>query len=305
MRRFLAHYDKIALVLGVAIFLSAGALGAMRLRKLEEIATRNPAAGIEPVRYEMTQAAVPEIAMVTWEDAPAQSRGADWLYDVFTPPVIYYNRQSGSFTVTPPAAVTPVATVRKDEPFDIELLSVRQEPYRLQLVGYVGTAENPLATFEIADSGETVVGRPGRRFEKHEFTLRSFDIRRITTPVGDGMPVVESVAVAVIIDERTGREEILTNREKKMMPRLQATFRINIYPGETRSVREGASLEANGQVYLITQLSLHPPQAVVSRRSRDALGPAETRTLSPGSPGAKAESARRAASGIEPGRESP
>lgn len=297
MRRILRHYDKILLGLGALAFFATAGLGTLRLEKLDEIASRNPAAGIEPARYEIEKAVVPTISTVTWNDAPTQSRGQDWLYDVFTPPVIYYNPQTGSFTVTPPANSEPRVAARTDEPYDIELLEVKQEPYRIQLVGYVGAADNPLATFEIAGSGEMVVGRPGKLFDRHEFTLKSFNIAPRTTPAGEGTPVVEMVAVAGIIDERTGKEEFLTDREKKMMPRLQATFRINVYPGETRTVREGATIEANGQVYLVTQLSLHPPQAVVSRRSRDALGPSETRTLSPIPAG---ETASRRASSIVP-----
>lgn len=303
MRAILKHYDKLLLALGVLVFVLTGALGTVRLRKLDEIAARNPAAGIEPARYEVDKAFVPTIETVTWEEAPTQSRGAEWRYDVFTPPVIYYNPKTASFTVTPPVNATPVVVARNDTPYDIELLGVRQEPYRVQLVGYVGATDNPIATFEIVDTGETVVGRPGKVFEKQEFTLRSLDLRRITTPAGEGMPVIENVAVAVIIDERTGREEVLTNRERKMMPRLQATFRLNVYPGETRTIREGSTIEVNGQVYLLTQLSLHPPQAVVSRRSRDALGASESRTLVPAAAGAPAESSPRRSSGIVPAPE--
>jgi len=301
MRPLTRHYDKVLLGLGVLVFLAAGGLGAMRLRKLDEIAARNPAGGIEPARYEIEKAVVPTIEMVVWNEAPAQSRGSEWRYDVFTPPVIYYNDQTRTFSVTPPTNTRPVASAPSDTPYDIELVSVRQEPYRIQLVGYVGASDNPIATFAIADSGETVVGRPGRRFEKHQFSVKSFKIDRQTTPVGEGMPVVENVAVAVILDEETGREEILTNRETKMLPRLQATFRVNVYPGETVKVREGATIQANGQAYLVTQLSLLPPQAVVSRRSRDALGASETRTLTVAAPGAESSSSR--ASGIVPAPE--
>lgn len=302
MRPLLRHYDRLLLALGVLVFLGTAAIGTTQFKKLDDIAARNPAAGIEPARYELERASVPALTAVSWDEAPAQSRGREWLYDVFTPPVIYYNPRTSSFTVTPPENYAPVAAPTSDAPYDIELLAVRQEPYRIQLVGYVGASDNPIATFEIVDTGETVVGRPGRRFERQEFTLQSFDVRRVTTPAGEGMPVVENVAVAVVIDERSGREEILTNRERKMLPRLQATFRIKTFPGETRTVREGATIEAGGQVYLVTQLSLHPPQAVVSRRSRDALGPSESRTLQPPA-GPEAQSAPRASSGVVPVRE--
>jgi hypothetical protein len=295
MRHLLRHYEKILLALGVLVFLAAGALGAMRLRQLDEIAARNPAAGIEPARYEYEKAVVPEITTVAWSEPPTQSRGGNWLYDVFTPPVIYYNPSSREFTLTPPAPTEQVAAAPTDQAFDIVLVNVRREPYRIQLVGsFAGASkdDSSVAMFEIVDTDETVVGGPGKRFELQGFTVKSFEIRRVTSQAGGGMMVIENIPVATIIDDRTGREEVLIQGERKMMPRLQGVFRINVYPGETKTVYEGGQIEANGYVYQIAQLSLMPVQAVVSRRSREALGTMETRTLRPETPDAETSPAR-------------
>lgn len=289
MNRLLKHFDKVALVLCVLIFLGAASLSPIGFRKLEEIASRNPVAGIEPARYQPKPAQMPAIGIVSWPDPPAQSRSRDWVYDVFTPPVIYYNRQSGEFTVTPPSSSEPVAT--NTAPFEVELLEVRQEAYRVQLVGYVGAEGSYLATFELAESNETVVGRVGADFPRAEFTLVSLEVRRVTTETRENTPVVETVAVATILDRRTGREETLTNRERKMMPRLQARLRLRTTPAEERLVREGGTVDVNGQRYLVTQLSLNPPQAVISRRAANALGASEIRTLAPSpSPGTSTSS---------------
>lgn len=281
MNRLAKHADKILLAMCAIVFVALAARSFLRLSKLEEIASRNPVAGIVSKPYESERATMPTIGTVSWPDAPAQSRGRDWVYDLFTPPVIYYNPQTAQFTVTPPVVNTPVV-VKDETPFEVDLVEVRQEPYRIQLVGYVGSEDSFIATFEVVDSGvETVIGRPGRVFEQHEFRLQSLDVRRMTTNSSESMPVVETVAVAVIVDDRTGREETLTNRERKMLPRLQAVLRLRTNPPREQVVREGMSVEANGYNYLVTQLSLSPQQAVVSRRSSGSLGAAETRTLVP------------------------
>ncbi len=280
MKRLLGHLEKILLGLAIVALLVTAGFAYRRLQGLETVAALNPAAGVAPAPYEPARAELPVIEAVVWPDAGAQSRGKDWIYDVFTPPVIYYNRETGEFTVTPPTVSERVVN-RIEAPFEVELLAVRQEPFRIQLVGYVGADGSPLATFEVLDVGETVVGRAGRVFERGEFTLRSFEVRRMTSNPRDSMPVVENIGVAVIIDDRTGREETLTTRERKMLPRLQAVLRVQGNPPEDRVVREGGSIQVNGFSYLVTRLTLNPAQAVISRRAPDSLGASETRTLSP------------------------
>ena len=285
MRRLFRYLDKVLLVLCVCVFLASAVSAWFRFRELDAITARSPTAGFTPAPHEPETSRVPEIETVFWPDAGPQSRDREWVYDVFTPPVIYYSRETGQFTVTPPTLTTPVVA-RPETDFAVDLVAVRQEPYRIQLVGYVGTEGEPLATMENVETGDMLVGRAGRVFERDEFTLKSFEIRRITTTTSESMPVIETIGIAVLLDARTGREETLTTRERKMLPRLQAVLQLLTEPPEQRVVREGGSVSVNGFSYLVTQLSLNPAQAVVSRRAPDAIGTSDTRTLSVG-PAAK------------------
>ena len=105
--------------------------------------------------YAATVAEAAIISTDTWTPPPPQSRGRDWVYDTFTPPEIFYNARSKHFTVKPPAAVAEEAAV--EEAFGVELVSVRPEPFRLQLIGYVGGEGTWRGTFE-----NLVVGKPLR-----------------------------------------------------------------------------------------------------------------------------------------------
>ena len=179
--------------------MGSGVAAFFRFQRLDDISALNPPMNIEAAAYEPQTSRVPEIATAFWPDAAPQSRGSEWIYDVFTPPVIYYNRETGQFTVTPPTARrTEVA--RAPGAFAIELVAVRQEPYRIQLVGYVGAEDGPpLATLENVETGDTLVGRAGRVFERDQFELKSFDIRRVTTDTDESMPVIENVGFAVVV----------------------------------------------------------------------------------------------------------
>ncbi len=283
MRRLLRHLDKILLALGLLALFGSAAIAFFRFQRLDEIAAKNPPMDIVPAAYEPRTSRVPVIDTVFWPDAAPQSRGPEWVYDVFTPPVIYYNRQTGQFTVTPPERNAPVVA-RQEGGFAIELVAVRQEPYRIQLVGYVGAdgaGGTPLAALENVETGDSLVGRAGKVFESGQFTLQSFDIRRVTTNTDDSMPVIENIGFAVVLDNRTGREETLTTRERRMLPRLQAVLRLLTDPPAQRVVREGETITVEGSDYLVTQLSLNPAQAVVSRRAPDAIGTSDTRALAP------------------------
>jgi hypothetical protein len=287
MARLLKHIDKVLLAICVVAFLASAALAPRSFHQLDTIAATNPAVGITPAKYEPQPAQVPPFGTIVWDNPQPQSRGREWYYDVFTPPVIYYNKQTAEFTVTPPT-VSEVAQTNVDEPFDVDLLKVRQEPYRIQLRGSVGGKGTYLATFMLEDTGETVVGPEGRVFEAAGFTLRSLDVRKVTTNPRNSMPVVETVTFATILDNRTGREVTLNDHEPLMLSRFQAVLRLRTNPPENRIVREGSSVEVNGHSYLVIQLSINPQQAVISRRASDSLGAAETRTLTPIAEGGQA-----------------
>jgi hypothetical protein len=282
MRRLLHYADKLALVVCLLLFLASAVWATMSFRRLDEIAELNPTLGVAPARHTPAELQMPDIARVYWPEPTNQSRGPDWLYDVFTPPVLYYDPITREFTVTRPELGVAAATT-VETPFEVELVSVRQEPYRIQLVGYARNDAEFLAQFEIVELGAVVLGRAGAVYpeNKGHFTVRSFDVRRVTTSSDESMPVVESIGVATILDGRIGREVTLTTRERLMLPRLQCVLRTRAYPPEEHALREGMKITVNGYDYLIQQLSLNPAQAVVSRRPSNSLGDAERRTLVP------------------------
>jgi len=281
MRRLLLYLDKIALVACVLLFLGIAVWAALRFRQVDEIGRMAAASVGSPAKHEPQFAQTPTIAQVSWPEPAAQSQGREWVFDTFTPPVLYYDPVQKTFTVTPPV-VREVAPVVAETPFEVELVSVRQEPYRIQLKGYSGTEAAYTAHLEVIDTGETVLGRPGQVFPeaRGNFAVRSFEVRRITTTSEGSMPVVENVAFAVILDSRTGREVTLTNREPLMLPRLQCVLRTRVFPAEEHALREGMKITVNGYDYTVMQLSMNPAQAVVSRKKpSEFVG--ETRTLIP------------------------
>src|SRR5438876_1315451 len=88
-----------------------------------------------------------------WSPPPAQRGGTRWVYDVFTPPEIFYDARLRAFSVTP-----PTTAIARDEqggspgvaaaPMNIQLVGVKRALFRLQLIGFVGTDGGYLGLFE-------------------------------------------------------------------------------------------------------------------------------------------------------------
>lgn len=211
-----------------------------------------------------------------WSPPSSQSRGREWVYDLFTPPEIFYNARSKQFTVKPPAGFL------EDEPsesFGLELAAVRPEPFRLQLIGYLGEEGNWRGTFENLVSGEVFLGTAGRRVPGLAVTIRSLEVRVQPVALGRSMATRQRVATAVIHDERSGREVTITHRERRFTDSLSALVAA---PGATatREVRLGEVFKLGDATYRIEKIQLSPPLLEVTKESPGRAQP-DRRTLAP------------------------
>jgi len=257
-----------------------------------EGATVRTGPAASPWREEVAPRAV--VAPAVWRKPAPQSSGPGWVYEVFTPPAVYYNRLARSFSVTPPGARGEGAAA-----FGLELLAVRRDLFRLQLSGYFGEPGNWLVAFTAPGSPATLLARPGRRFESLGLTLHGFEERKVEVARVAGRPVHEVVAFAVLRDERTGREVVLDSRAPAFTDASVALVRAA--PGDARGaveVREGDTVAGPGATYRIERIQADPPEVVVSRLEAGLPVP-ETVILRP-VPGA---AARREISSTPPSTE--
>ena len=139
--------DKI--IFGVALVLLLASAGWMAMQGSKLSALRASAtAGSMSAGYEAAVLDTTEAGTKTWPAAPAQTSGPLWIYDVFTPPEIYYSAATKKFSVTPPPR--QVVEVVVEQPFGVSVVSVRPDSFRLQLVGYIGEEGDFRGNFENA-----------------------------------------------------------------------------------------------------------------------------------------------------------
>lgn len=226
--------------------------------------------------YEPTAPDAPAVRTDTWAAPVAQSRGREWIYDAFTPPEIFYNARSKQFTVKPPSSLLDEDAT---EAFGLELVAVRPEPFRLQLIGYVGGEGTWRGTFQNAVSGEVFLGFAGRRVPSLGVTIKSLDVSLQPIRVGDNTTVKQRVASAVIVDERANREVTLTHRERQLTGMISAFVAA---PGETatREVREGDTFKIGETSYRIEAVKMAPGSVEVTKESASLSQP-DRRVLLP------------------------
>lgn len=269
--------EKILLVASLAFVAASGLVfGSLAWRN-----TRLPRDPVARVRlpdtaYAATVADVPAVKTRAWSAPAAQSRGREWVYDMFTPPEIFYNLRSQLFTVKPPPSGVDEAPV---EAFGLELVGVRPEPFRLQLIGYVGGEGNWRGTFENLVSGEVFLAAAGRRVADLALSIRSLDVQAASVVLPDSMTTQQRVATAVVRDERTGRDITLTHRERRFTGGLAALVAA---PGDPapRELRQGETLRLGAASYRIEKIQLAPPRIDVTKESPTLLQP-DRRTLAP------------------------
>jgi hypothetical protein len=216
-----------------------------------------------------------------WAPPPAQSRGREWVYDTFTPPQIFFNARSRQFTVKPPAGFIEE---EPDEAFGVELVAVRPEPFRLQLMGFIGDEGNWRGTFENLRSGEVFLASAGRRVPNLALYIKSLDVRSQPVATRETMTTRQRVATAVIHDEKTGRDVTLTHRERHFTSTLSALLAA---PGETttREARVGDAFKLGPATYRIDRIGLTPPSVEITKEAPTLTQP-DRRTLTPREPGA-------------------
>jgi len=248
------------------------------------LAIRQPGADSVPIArvelsnapYEAKAPDAPPVKTETWGNPTSQKRGREWIYDTFTPPEIFYNARSKQFTVKPPSSLLDDEAV---EAFGVELVAVRPEPFRLQLIGYVGGEGNWRGTFQNVLSGEVFLASAGRRVPNLNVTIKSLEVKAQPIRMGESMSTMQRVATAVIVDEKAGREITLTHRERHFTGTVFA-FVAPSGSSATREVRSGDMFKLDDATFRIGQIQTTPPTVEIEKESPTLPQP-DRRVLTP------------------------
>jgi len=263
---FKRRHDRYLFALSAAAF--AGSLVWTWQANREVRQMRAPPVALHPNPGGYRPVAHPEPAATRkpWPEPAAQAAGAGWVYELFTPPIIFYQRQSAAFVVMPPAGAVEAAP-----PFDFELAGVERERYRLQLAGYFGQPGGYTAIFANRGTPDPLLIREGNPDAASGFTLKSFSVRRVPPDrVEDvSISVTEVAVVAELFDDRTGSTVLFDSRRPAFTDAFVATIRSTGPDRTLREVRAGEVFSMGMRTYRIDRICLQPAEVTVDRRQTD------------------------------------
>lgn len=270
--------DKILCAVALVVFAGTGAWVGLKNSEVKSVASRPARVSLDSADYAAAGIDAPQVETKNWPDPGARAQNREWVYDVFTPPVIYYNAQTGEYSVTPPVFKQPEPEAQSAQPFGVELVEVKLNPFRLQLVGYVGGPGNYRGMFQNTATQETVLARAGKTFPEMALTVRNFEVTRQRVEIPDSMPITQLVATAVVVDDQTGEAVMLSTLERRITGAPSVVLRLGT--GEEREDKPGAVFTHAGATYRVGDITLDPPSVQISKESPD-LPESQVQTLSP------------------------
>ena len=271
------HYDKLLFALAV-LAAGTGVVWVLRERPVVQRVRAEPVAPrMAGSAYVSAPFSAPAAPKAAWAKPAVVSADGDWVSDLFTPPDVLFDAQTGTFVAARSDTATKPAA---GESLSLQLLSVKPEAYRLQLAGYFGHADDYLGAFVSSQTAETLLARAGHRFAALGLTLKNFDVRTVLLDENEAGPIYEAAALAVLHDERTGGEVVLDSRRPLFTDNLLAVFRFPGEAGPARELREGDSFTTSDAVYRIERIQLEPAEVVVSR-TKPTLPVPELQVLRP------------------------
>ena len=264
-------YDKLFLVIAV-LFLSMGVYLCIKNIGLAPALPTSVEVEVmdNPYQYEAIPTAEPQQA--NWPEPVAQSAGPEWIYDVFTPPEIYID-QAGNFVPTGWKPAPPPI------PFGVYLSDIVRKAYRIQLEGYIeedrSDPSKSLLLFFDEEADKQVRVRPGNENVASEFKVISFDITRLRDADGN----IEIEAKANILDNRTGKEVILTHGQRLYLEDVTVLIRSDEISDFKKELTESPStFDSPSAKYTLLEINLEESTVLVEKCSTDSEL-VETRTL--------------------------
>lgn len=168
-----------------------------------------------------------------WPGPVSQSEGPDWIFELFTPPTVYFNSETRAFTVTPPLS--------REETMGhgLELLEVARVLYRFQYAGHAGSPGRYRIEVRDLESGSYFRGSVGDSFPESAVTIEAFSAERTRVQPADqrATAYMRMDLRLVVFDWRLERSVELSNEprfrdEPVVVVRAHDASRHRLSPGD-------------------------------------------------------------------------
>jgi len=192
---------------------------------------------------------------------PSPQGGPNWIFDIFTPPVIYYNDETRTFTVTPPFPNSnPI-----DSLFELQLVQVQPVPYRFQLVSYAGAKGNYVLTLEDLESGKDIFCSPNESLPEHGLEILNFVENRViaSSARAGTTEAFDLVGEVLVKDKQSGQQYRLRQNQITFTDEPKAIFETSA--GESIQLGAGETWSSPIAAYSIQSIDLQRQSTSVEK----------------------------------------
>ena len=271
-----SHFEKLLLILAGTALLCSG--GWCWWRKVSGTAASSVVNAAREDYRPIAPAALS--APEPWPSPVAQSAGAAWVFEVFAPPLIQRDADTGEFVAGP-------RQLRRENSRElgIELLAIREIPYRVQLQGGFERADGYIAALAAAETRDVWCGRPGERWAAMQIVLEKMEVGTDAFAGTDPGTGAVHLAQATLRDEKTGRQVVLVAGVPTMTRDLRAVVRL-AGSTKTQNLEEGEICDDGETTYRVERLTLDPVAVAVVTKMESDDEAGETLLLRPEKSGA-------------------
>ncbi|WOO41884.1 hypothetical protein [Rubellicoccus peritrichatus] len=271
-----ALYDKILLVVGLLALAGGIAFFLMRsgeVRSADALLTQQPSGSA----YSEVQPPAILVDNPVWGDPQAQDTEGLQVYDIFTPPQIFWDPIAGELVFKP---VTPVEPLPD---FGLQLVKIERDLFRVQLEAFFlaqdGSMEESIVQFYNTKLGESIRGKMGDKFPEHGFEVINVTYPLIVDDIEGTMRRVPTVVIADL--EQDGRQVTLTTESKLFLEgKLTILMRtLDPYaPAEFKWAEIGDTHQSNDATFTLLDFNFDN-NSVNVEKAAPYLDPSEVRTL--------------------------
>lgn len=201
-----------------------------------------------------------------WEAPVSQDKeDPNWVYGIFTPPVIY--KVDGKFSAQPP---TGPIELPPEETIELRLVAFEQPLYRFQFESYV--EEDPddpsknLAMLFDRETGSSVRARVGREFSEQGIRVVDIDIVRTLDASSGVMQATERVQLEEI---DTGRKVMIQYGVPKYSDNYTIRIESTISSGSVEIGQDATSFTLDDMLYEVTEINTEAESIGVRRLSTE------------------------------------
>ncbi len=260
-------FNLALLLMGLSALWFYSASESLHRRRTADLTPPSPSKVYSPTNPE----AIPPNEF-SWEEPPPQSWDEKAIFEIFSPPKIYYNRDANTFVLDP-----PLKSSENQKDFGLALVALSRLPYRLQYRGFAGQEGDYHILLRNQETGAYLRVRAGDVLAEEGVSIISFEVDRRMANEPEGSPVLHQTVRLQLFDARLG-EKITLGPDIRYRPQNRATFRTTGPNPETFTLETGKTYLAGGMTYLLGEVEFERKSARVQKKNQ-AAGIPEWRTL--------------------------